>query len=78
MYSAATRAMCFARLLLPLGLNHKLYVNVSDADAYRSSFVSSIGLARETLSSLSGDEIESRDSKRVTDSDILSSNCKRA
>jgi len=78
MYSAATRAMCFARLLLPLGLDHKLYANMSDAGAYRSSLVSSIGLAGETLSSWSGDAIESRDSKRVTDSDILRSNCKRA
>jgi len=78
MYSAATRAMCFTRLLLPLGLDHKLDANVSDASAYRSSLVLSIGLAGETLSSWSGDAIESKDSKRVTDSDILRSNCKRA
>lgn len=33
MYSAATRAICFARLLLPLGLDYKQYADVSGAVA---------------------------------------------
>ena len=68
MYSAATRERCFARLPLVLS---------SAASSIREGAFK-LSVAELSLSASAGDDMRRRDSRRVMDSEIFNSRCRKA